>query len=133
MVLFHDIEQQFLSGTLSNTLRLLNMISNLLADCPRHLSAELSEILVKTDAVRIERIVSAGHVSPDGFWYDQQENEWVAVLSGEARLRFDDDPHPLHLKPGDWITIPAGRKHRVEWTTPEEPTVWLAVFFSSDE
>jgi mannose-6-phosphate isomerase-like protein (cupin superfamily) len=61
-------------------------------------------------------------------WYDQQEAEWVVVLKGEAKLLFQGDAQPIHLKPGDHVTIPAHRRHRVEWTTPNEPTVWLAVF-----
>jgi cupin 2 domain-containing protein len=77
--------------------------------------------------VRIERIVSHGHASPGGFWYDQDRHEWVVVLTGAARLRFDDDI--VELKPGDFATIPAHTKHRVEWTTPDEPTVWLAVLY----
>jgi cupin 2 domain-containing protein len=78
--------------------------------------------------VRIERIVSTRHASPDGFWYDQQEIKWVVVLKGEAKLLFAGDTQPIHLRPGDHVTISAHRWHRVEWTTPKEPTVWLAVF-----
>ena len=109
------------------------MIGNLFSECPRDLPDELSETLVRTSHVRIERIVSSGHASPDGFWYEQQEDEWVAVLSGEAKLRFDDEDQPIHLKAGDWIHIAAHRKHRVQWTTPDEPTVWLAVFFACED
>ena len=85
--------------------------------------------------VRIERIVSTGHASPKGFWYDQVENEWVVVLKGEAKLRFQSlrgYEEPITMKPGDYTLIPARKKHRVEWTTPEEPTVWLAVFFGEE-
>jgi cupin 2 domain-containing protein len=61
------------------------------------------------------------------FWYDEDQHEWVVVLKGAARLRFEDEP--VEMKPGDFVNIPAHRKHRVEWTTPDEPTVWLAVFY----
>ena len=78
--------------------------------------------------MRIERIVSQGHASPPGFWYDQDQHEWVIVLRGRARVRFEDGL--LEMAAGDCINIPAHRKHRVEWTTPEEPTVWLAVHYT---
>ena len=101
---------------------------NLFANIPSELPSELIEMLVENDSIRIERIVSHGHASPDGFWYDQPENEWVAVLQGAARLRFEDEV--VEMRPGNWINIPAHKKHRVEWTTPDEPTLWLAVHYS---
>jgi cupin 2 domain-containing protein len=103
-------------------------MKTLFADLPTDLPEELVEVLAENKHVRIERIVSTGHASPGGFWYDQNEAEWVIVLKGEAKLLFDGDDEPFHLRPGDYINIPAHRKHRVEWTTPDEPTVWLAVF-----
>jgi cupin 2 domain-containing protein len=104
-------------------------MSNLFADIPADLPQELVQTLLDAGNIRIERIVSQGQASPPGFWYDQEENEWVLLLKGAARLRFDDRPEPLQLRPGDHVNIPAHRKHRVEWTTPDEPTVWLAVFY----
>lgn len=103
------------------------MNANLFADLPTGLPAELVTVLGDTGQVRIERIVSHGHESPDGFWYDQPHHEWVAVLKGAARLEFEDGT--LEMKPGDWVDIPAHRRHRVAWTTPDEPTVWLAVHY----
>lgn len=102
---------------------------NLFTDLPQHLPEELVKILAASGNVRIEQIVSTGHASPEGFWYDQDQSEWVTVLKGEAELRFEGDDASLHLKPGDYLNIPAHRKHRVDWTTPDEPTVWLAVFY----
>jgi cupin 2 domain-containing protein len=93
------------------------------------LPEELVEALAAGKHVRIERIVSTGHASPEGFWYDQKKSEWLVVLKGEAKLLFEGDAQAIHLKPGDHVTIPAHRRHRVEWTTPKEPTVWLAVFY----
>src|SRR4029078_8964068 len=90
-----------------------------------HLPEELVTILLDSPGVRIERIVSQGHTSADDFWYDQRQAEWVVVLKGKARLSFEDDV--IEMKPGDFVTIPAHKKHRVEWTTPDEPTVWLAI------
>lgn len=75
--------------------------------------------------MRIERIVSHGHASPDAFWYDSDQHEWVLVLTRSAKLRFEGVT--LEVKPGDYVNIPARTKHRVMRTTPDEPTVWLAV------
>ena len=90
-------------------------------------AAEEVETLVRSPAVRIERIVSTGQASPPGFWYDQADDEFVVLLSGAARLRFENGDLSLDLKPGDWVEIPAHTRHRVEWTQAEPPTVWLAV------
>ncbi len=103
-------------------------MGNLFADLPASIPDELTETLLKADSIRIERIVSRGQSSPDNFWYDQDEHEWVVVLQGAARLAFEDEL--IELKPGDFVNIPAHRQHRVEWTTPDEPTIWLAVFYS---
>ena len=104
------------------------MTTNLFTGLPANLPDELLTTLLKAANIRIERIVSHGHVSPDGFWYDQDEHEWVIVLKGAARLQFEDNV--LELKPGDFVNLPAHNKHRVEWTTPDEATIWLAVFYS---
>ncbi|APZ93301.1 nif11 domain/cupin domain protein [Fuerstiella marisgermanici] len=103
---------------------------NLFADFPTAVPEELVNVLAQSTSVRIERIVSTGHASPKDFWYDQDEHEWVVVLQGEGKLLFDD-AESVHLRPGDHIGIPAHKKHRVEWTSPDEPTVWLAVFYKN--
>lgn len=103
---------------------------NLLSNLPQNLPEELTTVLQEAHGVRIERIISTGHKSPSDFWYDQPEHEWVLVLKGAARLQFED--RAVELLPGDSINIPAHQKHRVEWTSPDEPTVWLAVFCDSD-
>jgi cupin 2 domain-containing protein len=105
------------------------MTTNLFTDVPANLPDELLTTLLEAASVRIERIVSHGHTSPDGFWYDQDNHEWVIVLQGAARLRFEDSI--VEMKPGDFVNIPAQKKHRVEWTTPDEPTIWLAVFYKN--
>ncbi len=105
-------------------------MKNLLSDIPRELRDELVTTLLEAESIRIERIVSYGQASPDGFWYDQSQHEWVAVLRGSARLRFEDDDASIPMEQGDFINIPAGRRHRVEWTTPDEPTVWLAIHYA---
>ena len=88
---------------------------------------EYAEELWRTGAFRVERIVSSGFVSPPSFWYDQDEDEWVAVLSGEGTLEFGDGSLET-LKEGDWVFLPARLRHRVAFTTTEPPCVWLAVF-----
>ncbi len=106
--------------------------TNLFAEVDHELAGELIQTLVANQLVRIERIVSTGQNSPVDFWYDQDESEWVAVLRGEAKLLFADDLQPVHLRPGDHVNIPAHTRHRVDWTTTEEPTVWLAVFYRDE-
>jgi cupin 2 domain-containing protein len=100
-------------------------IKNIFDDLPLHLPKEVLQTLIRTADVRIERIVSHGHASPADFWYDQGQHEWVIVLKGAARLQFEDGM--VEMKVGDFINIPAFKKHRVDWTTPDEPTVWLGV------
>lgn len=104
---------------------------NLLANLPATLPAELVTILAENRHVRIERIVSTGHASPEGFWYDQEEHEWVLLLQGAATLGFEHG-REVSLKPGDCLLIPAHQRHRVDWTSGEEATVWLAVFFGGN-
>ena len=91
-------------------------------------ASEHTETLASFGGARVERIVSWGHASPDGFWYEQDEAEWVAVLAGRARLRFEDPSESVELTAGEHLLIAPHRRHRVEWTLPEKPTVWLAVF-----
>jgi cupin 2 domain-containing protein len=104
-------------------------MSNLFSNIPSNLPAELIETLIQSDGVRIERIVSHGHASPEGFWYDQDDYEWVMVLQGAARLQLED--RTIDLGPGDYINLPAHTKHRVEWTTNDQPAIWLAIFYKS--
>ncbi len=102
---------------------------NLFQHIPAELPDELAENLLTSGKLKIERIVSQGHRSAPGCWYDQELSEWVLLLKGEAGLRFAKDEHTMHLTPGMYVHIPAHQKHRVEWTSAEEATVWLAVFY----
>ncbi len=102
--------------------------TNLFASLPECLDEEVFETLLKNDKLKIERIVSRGHASPETGWYDQQRHEWVAVLQGAALIAFDDGSE-VSMKVGDFIAIPAHRKHRVAWTDPETETVWLAIHY----
>ena len=105
---------------------------NLLRDLPDASATEITEALIARPGLRIERIVSSGQASPPGFWHDQDEAEWILLLSGAARLRFEDEPEARRLGPGDWVEIAAHRRHRVEWTDPDQPTVWLAIFYRQE-
>lgn len=87
---------------------------------------EITEILYETENTRIERIVSCGQSSPDGFWYDQNEDEWLTLLEGQAILRFEDKT--LTLSRGDCLLIKAHEKHRVDFTSKGPPCIWLCVF-----
>lgn len=104
------------------------MRENLFADIPLQLPEELVQTLIESDGVRIERIVSRGHTSPEDFWFDQDRPEWVMVLRGRARVRFAAGAD-RELEPGDYLHIDAHQLHRVEWTQPDEDTVWLAVHY----
>jgi cupin 2 domain-containing protein len=103
-------------------------VNNLFADIPREMPEELVGEILRTDAFRIERIVSRGQASPPGFWYDQQTDEWVLVVKGSASLGFSDGS-TITLAPGDHLLIPRHVRHRVAQTNPHEETVWLAVHF----
>ena len=101
--------------------------ANLFADLPGQLPEELFTALLEAGSLRIERIVSFGQASPPGFWFDQPQHEWVLLVKGAARLRFEDEE--IELRPGSFLNIAAHRRHRVEWTLPGEPTIWLAVHY----
>ncbi len=104
------------------------MAGNLFADLPvAKEAAERLETLLARPGLRIERIVSTGQASPEGFWYEQADAEWVVLLSGGGLLLFEDESEARRLYPGDWLYIESGRRHRVDWTDPAAPTVWLAV------
>jgi len=101
---------------------------NILTALPPVGGDEAIATLLTGDGMRVERIVSYGHVSPPGFWYDQNDAEWVLVISGCARLSIEGEASDRDLGPGDSLFLPAHCRHRVAWTRPRERTVWLAVF-----
>lgn len=100
---------------------------SLFQNLPDATQEEQFEELCHSRSFRIERILSAGQVSPPGFWFDQSSDEWVLVLQGKAEVRLQDPEETAHLSPGDWLMIDAHRKHRVEATSREPVTIWLAV------
>ena len=104
-------------------------IKNFLVGIPLNIQKEVTERIISNGNVRIERIISRGQSSPENFWYDQEENEWVILIKGRARLSFYDENKIVVLNEGDYLDIPAHKKHRVEWTDPDKETIWLAVFY----
>jgi cupin 2 domain-containing protein len=105
-------------------------VENLFDGIPDNLPDELFTRLHQAKGLRIERIVSQGQASPAGFWYDQEESEWVVVLQGYATIQFEDEPEPMELQAGSYLNIPAHAKHRVVSTSLTEKTVWLAIHYS---
>ena len=101
--------------------------TNIFAEIPEQLPEELFESILTQDNILIERIVSNGHVTPAGDWYDQSGDEWVMLLQGQAILLFEENQQLIRLAPGDYLLIPAHTRHRVEWTLPDCNTIWLTV------
>lgn len=87
---------------------------------------EIIEELILTSELKVEKIISNGQATPEGHWYDQQQDEWVILLSGTATLKFEND-EMMNLNAGDYILIPAHCRHRVEKTSPEPNCIWLAI------
>jgi cupin 2 domain-containing protein len=100
---------------------------NIFSDIPEHLPNELFESILKKGGIEIERIVSKGHITAAGEWYDQNWDEWVMLLQGQATLVFQVDAETVLLKAGDYLLIPAHCRHRVEWTDASVETIWLAI------
>ena len=103
-------------------------LGNVFRSIPEGLTEEVFDILAQSKDVKIERIVSKGQSSPGSRWYDQEQNEWVIVLKGEAVISFEHGKE-IGLKVGNYITIPAHTKHRVKWSDPNTETIWLAVHY----
>ena len=104
---------------------------HLFADLSATRDAEQFTGLLTAPGLRLERIVSLGQVTPPGEWLDQDRAEWVILLRGAARFFFEGETSARGLKPGDYVNIPAHCRHRVEWTAPDEPTIWLALHYAA--
>ncbi len=102
---------------------------NLFQKIPQKLFEELFDTIIETDTLKLERIVSSGQATPVDEWYNQDHDEWVMVVQGRAVLLFAEPERRIKMGPGDHILIPAFVRHRVDWTSDEEDTVWLALHF----
>ncbi|GLQ30841.1 cupin domain-containing protein [Litoribrevibacter albus] len=103
-------------------------MSSIFDKIPSELPTEVFEDIISHQGVRIERILSHGHTSPESGWYDQEEHEWVLVLKGAGTVEFEDGSS-VTLEPGEYLNIPAHTRHKVSWTDPNQVTLWLAVFY----
>ena len=106
----------------------MTKVNNLFENIPSTLSDEFIETLLSTQNFRVERIISECHSSPDNFWYDQANNEFVLLIRGSACISFENGKNQI-LKPGDHLIINAHEKHRVEWTDKDEKTIWLTIHY----
>jgi len=106
------------------------VVKNILQHVPSHIEEEIFETLLESEHVRVERIVSKGHTSPESGWYDQAQHEWVILLEGAATITYDDG-NEISLGKGDYLNIPAHVKHKVSWTDPDVETIWLAIFYGN--
>ena len=104
-------------------------IKNILADIPQQLPNELFTTLLQNQQLKIERIVSKGQCDAKDKWYEHETDEWVILLQGEAVLEFAEENELKTLKAGDYLFIPAYKKHRVDWTHPKQESIWLAIHF----
>ncbi|MFI3185005.1 MAG: cupin domain-containing protein [Methylococcaceae bacterium] len=100
--------------------------ANIFKNIPEQLPEERFECLFSRENIKLERIISKGHSTTAGHWYDQDDDEWVMLLQGQAILRYEQDNQTFHLHAGDYLLIPAHVRHRVEWTEPDTNTIWLA-------
>jgi cupin 2 domain-containing protein len=106
-----------------------NIFANLLPSLPE----EVFQDIIHGEKFRLERIISFGQATPAGQWYDQEQHEWVVLLSGASGLRFEGEEGLRVLSPGDFVNIPAHKRHRVEWTDEKQHTLWLALHYSISE
>jgi cupin 2 domain-containing protein len=116
---------------MSLTDEVIEIMNNIYKGIPFELPDELIEKIGGSAerGVAVERIISRGHASPPGFWYDQDKTEFVILLTGRAAILFKEKERIVEMLPGDYIEIPAHCLHRVEWTSAEEDTLWLALFY----
>jgi cupin 2 domain-containing protein len=106
-------------------------LTSLFADIAASCDAEQFTDLLAMPGLHLERIVSLGQATPPGEWLDQERAEWVILLRGAARLLFEGESGARELHPGDYLKISAHCRHRVEWTAPDEPTIWLALHYAA--
>ena len=104
-------------------------IQNFLSDIPNTSSTEIIQKMLEGESFFVERIISYGQASPEGFWYDQDKNEFILIVQGSAGIKLENESEMVVLTTGDYLDICAHVKHRVEWTDPAGDTIWLAVHY----
>jgi cupin 2 domain-containing protein len=109
------------------------IVSNIYSDIPDDLTHEVFEEILRNGSLKLERIISKGHETPEDQWYDQDQDEWIILLKGSAGLVIEGEREIVALKSGDYLLLPAHLKHRVEWTDPEEETIWMALYFEKQD
>lgn len=109
----------------------MNQPANIFRELAHSQDGESIETIFDAENIHVERIVSTGQSTPAGEWYDQTFDEWILLLTGAAQLRFEDSAEAIDLKPGDYLNIPAHRRHRVEHTASSESTIWLAIHYTA--
>ena len=102
---------------------------NIFNEIPKQIPDEIIECVLSNDNITIERIISKGHNTPIDQYYDQEKSEWIIILQGQAVLSFEEPHKEVRMKVGDYLLIPAHKRHRVEWTKPDSETLWLAIYF----
>ncbi len=113
---------------LHKTINYKYMIKNIfdITKVPTNSEEELFESIYNYSNVLIERIVSTGQVTPDGIWLEEDFDEWVILLQGNSKIKFDEGK-TIELEKGDYIVIPANTKHKVIYTSTIPYCIWLAI------
>jgi len=103
--------------------------NNILSELPKKSHQEIFETLTENSNIKIERIISTGQSTSENEWYDQKQSEWIMLLKGNATLRFKNEEQLIVLTEGDYVNIPAHTQHRVESTSSDTQTIWLAIHY----
>ena len=97
---------------------------------PNPWEPEIFDVILKSENIKIQRIISNGNTGPKDGWYDQDFDELVFLMKGQAVLEFEDRPL-IRLFEGDYLFIPAHVLHRVKQTSTIPHCVWLAIYFKN--
>jgi cupin 2 domain-containing protein len=87
---------------------------------------EMFEVIATMGDTRIEKITTLTPYSTPGEWYNQDKDEWVVLLRGNAQIEIGDQGF-VELSSGDYIFLPAHCLHRITRTSADPACIWLAV------
>lgn len=96
-------------------------VGNLFTDSQPPAEGERFETLLQQRNLVVERILSSGR--QEAVDYVQEQDEWVMLARGEARLNLAGEL--IELVAGDYLFIPAKVTHRVEFASAG--ALWLAI------